>query len=159
MIRTGVGYDVHKLIKGDSLIVGSVEIPSNFKSVGHSDGDCLIHAIVDAMLGAANLGDIGCFFPSSDNKWKGSPSSIFLQKAVCELKNAGYEIINIDSTVVLQRPVLSEHIFQIRNNLSLIMDINENQISVKATTTDGIGTIGLSEGWSAFAIATISKID
>ena len=77
MIRTGVGYDVHKLIKGDSLIVGSVAIPSNFKSVGHSDGDCLIHAIVDAMLGAANLGDIGYFFPSSDNKWKGSPSSIF----------------------------------------------------------------------------------
>ena len=159
MIRTGLGYDVHKLIKGDSLIVGSVAIPSNFKSVGHSDGDCLIHAIVDAILGAANLGDIGSFFPSSENKWKGSPSSIFLQKAVCELKNARYEIINIDSTVVLQRPVLSEHIFQIRNNLSLIMDINENQISVKATTTDGIGTIGFSEGWSAFAIATISKID
>ena len=82
MIRTGLGYDVHKLIKGDSLIVGSVAIPSNFKSVGHSDGDCLIHAIVDAMLGAANLGDIGCFFPSSDSKWKGSPSSIFLEKAV-----------------------------------------------------------------------------
>ena len=159
MIRTGVGYDVHKLIKGDSLIVGGVAISSNFKSVGHSDGDCLIHAIVDAMFGAANLGDIGCFFPSSDNKWKGSPSSIFLQKAVCELKNARYEIINIDSTVVLQRPVLSEFIFQIKNNLSLIMDINKNQISVKATTTDGIGTIGLSEGWAAFAIATISKID
>ena len=159
MIRTGVGYDVHKLIKGNSLIVGSVAIPSNFKSVGHSDGDCLIHAIVDAMLGAANLGDIGYFFPSSDNKWKGSPSNIFLQKTVCELKNARYEIINIDSTVVLQRPVLSEYIFQIKENLSSIMDINQNQISVKATTTDGTGTIGLSKGWSAFVIATISKID
>ena len=119
MIRTGLGYDVHKLIKGDSLIVGSVAIPSNFKSVGHSDGDCLIHAIVDAILGAANLGDIGSFFPSSDNKWKGSPSSIFLQKAVCELKNARYEIINIDSTVVLQRPVLSEYIFPIEVSKSV----------------------------------------
>ena len=159
MIRTGVGYDVHKLIKGDSLIVGSVAIPSNFKSVGHSDGDCLIHAIVDAILGAANLGDIGCFFPSSDNKWKDSSSSIFLREAVDELKNSRYKIVNIDSTVVLQRPKLSEYIFQIKNNLSSIMNINENQISVKATTTDGIGTIGLSEGWSAFAVATISKID
>ncbi len=159
MIRTGIGYDVHKLIKGNSLTVGSVEIPCSFKSVGHSDGDCLIHAIVDAILGAADLGDIGYFFPSSDNEWKGSPSSIFLQKALDELKNAKYKIINIDSTVVLQRPMLSKYIFQIKNNLSSILNINENQISVKATTTDGLGVIGISKGWSAFAIATISKID
>tara|TARA_Y100001970_G_C13649630_1_gene562930 strand:- start:41 stop:520 length:480 start_codon:yes stop_codon:yes gene_type:complete len=159
MIRTGIGYDVHKLTKGNSLMVGSVAIPSSFKSVGHSDGDCLIHAIVDAILGAASLGDIGYFFPSSDNEWKNSPSSFFLQKTVDELKKSKYKIVNIDSTVVLQGPKLSNYIYQIKNNLSSIMNINENQISVKATTTDGIGTIGSSEGWSAFAIATISNID
>ena len=157
MIRTGIGYDVHKLTIGSSLIIGGIEIPSNFKSVGHSDGDSLIHAIIDAILGAANLGDIGIFFPSGDERWKDSPSCYFLKETIDNLKKSNYEIVNIDSTIVLQKPMISSYIFQIKKNLSSIMNLNENQVSVKATTTDSLGTIGNSEGWSALAIATLSK--
>ena len=157
MIRTGIGYDVHKLIKGDSLIIGGISIPSNFKSVGHSDGDCLIHSMIDAILGAANLGDIGNYFPSGDKKWKDFPSIHFLKKTIDKLKIYQYEIVNVDSTIILQKPMISCYVFQIKKKLSSIMNINENQISIKATTTDGLGTIGVSEGWSSISIATLSK--
>ncbi len=156
MIRTGIGYDVHKLIKGNGLIIGGITVPSNLISLGHSDGDALIHAIIDAMLGAAGLGDIGKYFPSSNEKWKGSPSSYFLKQTVKELGKSGYKINNIDSTIVLQSPLIADYISKIINNLSLIMKLSSTQISVKATTTDGLGPIGTSEGWSSIAIVTLS---
>ena len=157
MIRTGIGYDTHKLVKGNNLVVGGVSIPSNYKSLGHSDGDSLIHAIIDSILGAANLGDIGEHFPSDDKTLKGSPSSYFLKEIIDKLGKNNYHIVNIDSTIILQKPMVGPHIIEIKKNLSTLMDINENQVSVKATTTDGLGFVGTSEGWSALAISTLTK--
>ena len=119
MIRTGIGYDVHKLEKGNNLIVGGIQVPSNYKSVGHSDGDTLIHAIIDSLLGAANLGDIGNYFPSDDEKWKGCSSDIFLKDIIQELKINKYEIINIDATIILRKPILGPYIEQIKQKLAL----------------------------------------
>ena len=157
MIRTGIGYDTHKLVKGNNLVVGGVSIPSNYKSLGHSDGDSLIHAIIDSILGAANLGDIGKHFPSDDKTLKGFPSSYFLKDIIEKLGENKYRIVNIDSTIILQKPMVGPHIIEIKKNLSTLMDINENQLSVKATTTDGLGFVGISEGWSALAISTLTK--
>ena len=157
MIRTGIGFDTHKLVKGTNLIVGGIPIPSNYKSVGHSDGDSLIHAIIDSILGAANLGDIGQHFPSDDKTLKGSPSSYFLKEIIEKLVRNNYQIVNIDSTIILQKPMVGQYILKIKKNLSALMDINENKVSVKATTTDGLGFIGTSEGWSALAISTLTK--
>lgn len=157
MIRTGIGYDTHKLVKGNNLIVGGVSIPSNYRSVGHSDGDSLIHAIIDSILGAANLGDIGKYFPSNDKTFKGSPSSYFLKEIIDELARNEYDIVNVDSTIILQKPMVGPYVENIKKNLSSVMNINENQVSVKATTTDGLGVIGSSKGWSAFAVSTITK--
>ena len=159
MIRTGIGYDVHKVVKGRTLVVGGVSIPSNYKSVGHSDGDCLIHAIIDSILGASNLGDIGEYFPSDDEKWKDYSSGLFLKKIVKKLASNKYEIVNIDSTIVLSQPKISPYTLKIKKNLALLMGIAENQISVKATTTDGLGFVGSSEGWSTIAIATVIKTE
>ena len=156
MIRNGIGYDTHKLVKGNSLIIGGVPIPSDYKSVGHSDGDSLIHAIIDSILGAASLGDIGQHFPSDDKTLKGSPSSYFLKEIVDKLVKNNYYIVNIDSTIILQKPMVSPYITKIKKNLSTLMDINENKVSVKATTTDGLGFVGTSGGWSALAISTIT---
>ena len=157
MIRTGIGYDVHKLEKGNKLVVGGVPIPSNFKSVGHSDGDTLIHAIIDSLLGAANLGDIGNYFPSEDEKWKGCSSDNFLKDIIQELKIKNYEIINVDTTIILRKPIVNPYIDKIKQKLAPLMGISENHISVKATTTDGLGFVGKSEGWSALAVSTIMK--
>ena len=157
MIRTGIGYDVHKLEKGNDLIIGGISIPSDYKSVGHSDGDVLIHAIVDALLGAANLGDIGNYFPSDDEKWKGCSSDRFLEDIIQKLKKNNYKIINIDTTIILKKPIIGPYIHKIKQKLAPLMEISENYISIKATTTDGLGFIGNSEGWSALAIATLTK--
>ena len=157
MIRTGIGYDVHKLERGNKLVVGGVPIPSNYKSVGHSDGDTLIHAIIDSLLGAANLGDIGNYFPSEDEKWKGCSSDNFLKDIIQELKINNYEIINIDTTIILRKPIINPYIDKINQKLASLMEISEDQISVKATTTDGLGFVGKSDGWSALAVATIMK--
>ena len=157
MTRTGIGYDTHKLVEGKNLIVGGVSIPSSYKSIGHSDGDSLIHAIIDSILGAANLGDIGTHFPSNDKTLKGSPSSYFLKEIIDELARNKYQIVNIDSTVILQEPMVGPYIIKIKKKLSTLMDINENQVSVKATTTDFLGFVGNSKGWSALAISTLAK--
>lgn len=155
MIKTGIGIDVHKLKKGLPLFIGGINIKSFFGSVGHSDGDALIHAIVDALLGAAGLGDIGNFFPSDDKKWEGVKSNVFLSKVRTILLDSKYQISNIDSTVILQEPKLAMHIPDIRNNIAEILSIDKYRISIKATTTDYLGYIGKSKGWSALAIATI----
>ena len=155
MIRTGIGYDVHPLAEGETLIIGGVEVPSSFGSVGHSDGDALIHAVVDALLGAAALGDIGQFFPSNDESWKGTPSTHFLADAVKRIRDAGFEINNVDATIILQKPKLADHMQQMRYNLAYSMQIDESQVSVKATTTDNLGFVGDGFGWAVQAIATV----
>ena len=155
MIKTGIGYDVHKLKEGMPLIIGGVMIESSLGSVGHSDGDGLIHAICDSLLGASGIGDIGTFFPSDNKKWENAASRLFLTEVNKMILQAGYYISNIDCTIVLQKPKLSSYIVDIKKNIANILNVNQNNISIKATTTDHLGYIGESKGWSVIAISTI----
>jgi 2-C-methyl-D-erythritol 2,4-cyclodiphosphate synthase len=123
--------------------------------VGHSDGDALTHAMVDALLGASALGDIGQFFPSNDDTWKGAPSSYFLADAVKRIREVGFEINNIDATIILQKPKLEEYIPKMKYNLSHSMHIDDSKVSIKATTSDHLGFVGDSSGWAVQAIATL----
>ena len=157
MIKTGIGYDVHKLDLDSKLILGGVEIPSEFGSVGYSDGDVLIHAIVDSILGACSLGDIGQLFSSSDSKWKNANSMIFLQLTVEKVQLAGFKINHIDSVIILQEPKLSAYINKMRSNISDIIKVDISQISIKATTTDYMGYIGKGKAIAAQAIATLDN--
>ena len=157
MIRTGIGYDAHQLAKKEELIIAGIEIPFDKGSVGHSDGDALTHAIIDAILGAAALGDLGDYFPSDDDKWKDSNSLDLLDDSIKLLKSKGFEINNIDSVIIMQKPKLKKYILDIRKNLAEVLDITIDQISVKATTVDNLGAIGNGEGWAAQAVVTISK--
>ena len=156
-MRVGLGYDVHKLEDGLKLIIGGVQINFLKGSIGHSDGDALIHSIVDGLLGAACLGDIGEFFPSSDKKWKNISSSEFLRIATEKIRLMGYEINNIDTNVIIQKPKLLEYKPKIIENLSRLMSIKKNQISLKAKTTDYLGYVGNGSGWSSQAIVAIYK--
>ena len=155
MIKTGIGYDVHKLKEGMPLIIGGIMIESSLGSVGHSDGDGLIHAICDSLLGASGIGDIGTFFPSDNKKWENAESRLFLTEVNKMVSQAGYYISNIDCTIVLQKPKLSSYIVDIKKNIANILNVNQNNISIKATTTDHLGYIGESKGWSVIAISTI----
>ena len=155
MIKTGIGYDVHKLKEGVPLIIGGVMIESPLGSVGYSDGDGLIHAICDSLLGASGIGDIGTFFPSDNKKWENAESRLFLTEVNKMILQAGYYISNIDCTIVLQKPKLSSYIVDIKKNIANILNVNQNNISIKATTTDHLGYIGESKGWSVIAISTI----
>ena len=157
MIKTGIGYDVHKLDLDSKLILGGVEIPSEFGSVGYSDGDVLIHAIVDSILGASSLGDIGQLFSTSDSKWKNANSIIFLQLTVEKVQLAGFKINHIDSVIILQEPKLSAFINKMRSNISDIIKVDISQISIKATTTDYMGYIGKGKAIAAQAIATLDN--
>ena len=157
MIRIGIGYDVHKLKYGETLYIGGIKIPSDFGSEGHSDGDALCHAIVDALLGAASLGDIGNFFPSTNESLRNEKSSLFLIDSLRRINDAGYEINNIDSTIVIQEPKLENHILKIRKNVSLVLQTDLEKISVKATTTDRLGVIGKGKGWAVMTVASIIK--
>ena len=159
MIKTGIGYDVHQLKEGMPLIIGGVVIKSSLGSVGHSDGDGLIHAICDSLLGASGLGDIGVFFPSDDKKCENVQSHLFLTEVNKMVLQSGYYISNIDCTIVLQKPKLNSYREQIKKNISKILSLNENAISIKATTTDHLGYIGKSKGWSVIAISTIYSAD
>ena len=159
MIKTGIGYDVHQLKEGVPLIIGGVMIESSLGSVGHSDGDGLIHAICDSLLGASGLGDIGTFFPSDNKKWKNAQSHLFLTEVNKMVLQAGYYISNIDCTIVLQKPKLSSYIVDIKKNIANILNVDQNNISIKATTTDHLGYIGKSKGWSVIALSTIYSAD
>ena len=155
MIKTGIGYDVHQLAEGEKLILGGVEIPSEVGAVGHSDGDALLHAIVDALLGAAALGDIGQFFPSEDDQWKGADSLHFLNVAGEKVRNAGFEINHIDSIIILQKPKLAGFIPEMKYKIAYTLQMDEGQVSIKATTTDHLGYIGEGKGIAAQVIVTI----
>lgn len=156
MTRIGFGFDVHKLSSGRKLVLGGVEIPFEKGLLGHSDADVLLHAICDSLLGAAALGDIGKHFPDNDLKFKGI-SSIELLKNVNELiKKNGYDIGNIDSTVVLERPKIAPYIESMRKNISETLEIKVEQVSIKATTNEGMGFIGVGEGAVAYAVTIIN---
>jgi len=157
MIKVGIGYDAHQLAKGETFIIGGIEIPYEHGSVGHSDGDVLIHAIIDSLLGAANLGDIGQLFPSSEKKWKDFNSLSLLDISNSRLISKGYEIVHIDSIVILQEPMISEFIPKMKNKISKILALELSQISIKATTTDHLGYIGESKGLAAQSISTIQN--
>ncbi len=156
-MRIGIGYDVHKLVEDRKLILGGVEVPHTLGLLGHSDADVLLHAIMDALLGAAALGDIGKHFPDTDEKYKGI-SSIKLLVHVGELlQKEGYLIENIDATVIAQKPKLRPYIEQMEENIAKALKIEKNQINVKATTEEGLGFTGTQEGISSQAICSISR--
>ncbi len=159
MLRIGIGYDVHKFGKGIPLILGGIEVPFEFGLIGHSDGDVLTHSICDAILGALCLGDIGEHFPNSDESLRGISSLKLLEKVKDLATSEGYEIVNIDSTVIAQEPKLSPYKFAIREKLSETLSIPLSAISVKATTTEGLGFEGRKEGISAQSIVLLRRSD
>ncbi len=154
-IRIGYGYDVHQLKDGEELIVGGVHIPHSKGSVGHSDADVLIHAICDAILGAANMRDIGFHFPDTSDDYKGIDSKILLSDVMVLIRKKGFEIINIDSTVCLEKPKVNPHIIKMQGVLSECMQIDSNQLSVKATTSEKMGFVGAEKGIVAHAVVLI----
>ncbi len=154
-MRIGHGYDVHKLIENRKLILGGVDIPYDKGLLGHSDADVLLHAIMDALLGAAALGDIGKLFPDTDDKFSGADSIILLEKVCHVLSDNGYKIGNIDSTVIAQKPKLKDYIDDMRANIAYACNIDVSQISVKATTEEKLGFTGSGEGISAHAVCII----
>lgn len=154
-MRVGLGYDVHALTENRKLILGGVEIPYERGLLGHSDADVLIHAIMDALLGAAALGDIGKHFPDTDNSFKDISSLVLLKQTKSVLETNGFSINNIDSTIVAQSPKLSPFIEEMRKKISDILQINISSVNIKATTTERLGFEGRKEGISAFAIASI----
>lgn len=155
--RIGFGYDVHAFASGRSLVLGGITIPHTTGLAGHSDADAVIHAIVDALLGAAALGDIGTHFPSNDPRWKNQPSTIFLSYTNDLLQQHHWQIGNIDTTIVAERPKLSPYILAMREHLTKHLHIDLNQISVKATTTDGLGFTGRREGIACYAVALLER--
>ena len=157
-MRIGQGYDVHRLVKGRKLIIGGVDIPYEKGLLGHSDADVLLHAVMDALLGAAALGDIGQHFPDSDERYKGISSIALLKEVGKILQENGYMIENIDSTVIAQRPKLLPYRPQMAENIAAALGIEKEQVSVKATTEEGLGFTGTGEGISAQAIALLSSV-
>lgn len=155
--RVGFGYDVHQLIEGKQFVLGGIKIPHIKGPKAHSDGDVLIHAICDALLGAANLRDIGVHFPDNSKEFKGIDSKLLLQKTVELLKEKRFLIGNVDSTVCLERPKVKEYIPQMQETLAKVMGISINDVSVKATTTEKLGFVGKEEGISANSVALIYK--
>lgn len=157
-MRIGQGYDVHRLVEGRKLIIGGVDIPYEKELLGHSDADVLLHAVMDALLGAAALGDIGQHFPDSDERYKGISSIALLKEVGKILQENGYMIENIDSTVIAQRPKLLPYRPQMAENIAAALGIEKEQVSVKATTEEGLGFTGTGEGISAQAIALLSSV-
>jgi 2-C-methyl-D-erythritol 2,4-cyclodiphosphate synthase len=155
--RTGLGWDVHRLAPGRPLILGGIAIPSEFGLEGHSDADALAHAITDALLGAAALGDIGMHFPDSDPRWKGSDSLRFLSHARDLVGAAGYRIVNVDSTIILERPKLKDYRLAIREQLAQTLQLEVERVSVKFKTAEGVGPVGEGRSAEAQAIVTLFR--
>ena len=157
-MRIGQGYDVHRLVPERKLILGGEEIPFELGLLGHSDADVLCHAICDALLGAAALGDIGLHFPDSDEKYKDASSLLLLSEVVSKLAVSGYRVMNIDATVVAQRPKIAAYIQKIRENIAERCALEVSSINIKATTEEGLGFTGKMEGISAFAVCLIESM-
>ena len=156
-IRVGQGIDFHRLEKGLNLWLGGIKIPSDKGCVAHSDGDVLLHAICDALLGAAGLNDIGHHFPDSDAKFKDIDSKIMLKRTILFIREKGFKVVNIDSTVCLEKPKISPYIPEMKEVISGIADISPEDISIKATTAEKLGFIGREEGSAAFAVVLLEK--
>lgn len=156
-MRIGYGYDVHRLVDGRPLILGGVEIPHDKGLDGHSDADVLIHAIIDALLGAAALGDIGQHFPDTEEQWRGADSRELLRDVGERIAEAGYVVANIDATVVLQRPKLRPHIDAMRRVMAGLLGVEVQQVSVKATTGEKMGFVGREEGAAAHAVCLLRE--
>ena len=155
MIRIGQGYDVHALVPGRALIVGGVRIPYARGLLGHSDADVLLHAITDALLGAAALGDIGRHFPDSDERWRGADSRVLLREAMARVRAAGFEVANLDSTIIAQAPRMGPFIAAMVDNLAADLGVAAGQINIKAKTTERLGFEGRGEGIAAQAVALL----
>ena len=156
-IRIGHGYDVHRLENGKKFVIGGIEIDHYKGAVGHSDADIVIHVICDALLGAMSLGDIGSHFPDTDETYKNIDSKILLERVLTLVKKNNYDIINIDVTVLLEKPKLRNHIDTMRTKLAEIIGANISQVSIKATTTEGLGFVGREEGVAAHCVCLISQ--
>lgn len=157
MVRVGFGYDVHRLVEGRALRLGGVAVPYERGLAGHSDADVLLHAITDALLGAAGLGDIGTHFPPSDPTFKDADSRLLLRLAAAQVRAAGWQIGNIDSTIVAEQPRLAPHMPAIRASIAGVLELSEAQVSVKAKTTEGLGFTGTGEGMAAYAVALLEQ--
>lgn len=157
MMRVGNGYDVHRLVEGRKLILGGVEIPWEKGLLGHSDADVLVHAVMDALLGAAGLWDIGHAFPDNDPAYAGIDSMLLLARVRDMLTEKGYTVGNVDATILAQRPKLAGHIPQMRRNIAQVLEVEEDCINVKATTEEGLGFTGSGEGMAAHAVALLVR--
>ncbi len=158
MMRIGSGFDVHAFTSGDSIIIGGVTIPHSHALLAHSDGDVLIHALCDALLGALALGDIGVHFPPSDARWKNADSTDLLKHCMQLITERGYQLGNADITIICELPKMNPHISAMRNRLAELMHVSVEQISIKATTTEQLGFTGRKEGIAAQAVVLLSKV-
>lgn len=158
MMRIGIGYDVHRLTEGRKLVLGGVDIPHEKGLLGHSDADVLLHAISDALLGAAAMGDIGRHFPDTDDRYRGISSMILLEQVRQLLTRSGYTVNNVDASIVAERPKMAPHISRMVSNIASALHIEGSTVNVKATTTEGLGFTGTGEGIAAYAVCTIKKV-
>ena len=156
-IRIGNGYDIHQLAAGRPLILGGIEIPHSLGLLGHSDADVLIHAVMDALLGALGMGDIGHYFPPNEPKWKGADSTVLMKQVGEIISSQGWKVGNIDSTVVAEQPKLKPHLKSMRQAIAQTLDIEIEQISIKATTNEQLGPVGREEGICAYAVVLLVK--
>jgi 2-C-methyl-D-erythritol 2,4-cyclodiphosphate synthase len=157
-VRTGIGWDSHKLVEGRRLILGGVELEHSHGLLGHSDADVLTHAVIDALLGAAGLDDIGAHFPDTDAAYKDADSLVLLRDVVDRIAGAGFTIANVDTTVIMERPKLSPHRAAIRATLAAALGVDGAQVNVKASTGEGLGFVGRGEGVAALAVATLQAV-
>jgi 2-C-methyl-D-erythritol 2,4-cyclodiphosphate synthase len=156
-VRVGHGFDAHRLVAGRPLILGGVSIPNETGALGHSDADVLAHALADALLGAAALGDLGARFPESDARWKDADSMALLASCVADVRAAGFSIVNVDATIVLQSPKLAPFLLSLRENVASRLDISVDAVSVKAKTSEGMGYTGDGSGVAVYAVALIAE--
>jgi 2-C-methyl-D-erythritol 2,4-cyclodiphosphate synthase len=156
-MRVGIGYDIHRFADGRPLILGGVELPHEVGLAGHSDADVLLHAIIDALLGAAGLGDIGQHFPPDDPRWKDASSLDLLSHALALVRAAGFEVGNVDATVIAERPRLAPHIPAMRERIAATLGVEAARVNVKATTHEGLGAFGRGEGIAAMAVAAVRE--
>ncbi|MBT5868260.1 MAG: 2-C-methyl-D-erythritol 2,4-cyclodiphosphate synthase [Nitrospinaceae bacterium] len=156
-LRIGNGYDVHRLVEGRKLILGGVEVPHSLGLDGHSDADALVHALCDALLGALGAGDIGAYFPDTDPQWKGISSLLLLKEVMRMCREKGFELANADTIMVAQKPKLAPHLPQMIKNMAATMNVENERINIKATTTEKLGFAGREEGIAAYAVALLIK--
>lgn len=157
-MRVGIGYDIHRFEQGRALVLGGVEFVGETGLVGHSDADVLVHAIIDALLGAAGLGDIGQYFPPDEPRWEGASSLDLLARTMLAVREAGFEVESVDSTVISERPRVAPHVPAMRERIALAIGVDATRVNVKATTNEGLGALGRGEGIAAMAVALLREM-